>query len=116
MKFYCDLYMGESVRKKKEYLMQRLKEGKVLLGVYVITLPITEKNQLEVFDCMMLVQKVFHKADRLIVGIAAGHGEALDLVLEIAEDVYEKTGGADLRNYILNANKEQERLSDNGKQ
>lgn len=107
MKFYSDLYLGETVKKKKKYLIQSLEEGKVLLGVYVLVLPLGEQNQLEIFDCLMLAQKVFRREDRFVVGIAAGHGEALELMTRITEDVYEKTGGADLRNYILNSNKEQ---------
>ena len=35
------------------------------------------------------------------MGIACGREEAMEVVLGIAREVYEKTGGADIRRYIL---------------
>lgn len=101
MKFYCNLYLGETIEKKKNYLIRRLEKGKILLGIYVIVLPLDEKNQMEIFDSGMLMQKYFHREERFVVGIASGFDEALDLTLRITEEVYEETGGADLKTFIL---------------
>lgn len=50
----------------------------------------------------MLMQKHFHREERFVVGIASGFDEALDLTVRITEEVYRKTGGAGLKEYILN--------------
>ncbi len=102
MKFYCNLYLGETIEKKRNRLIRRLEKGKILLGIYVIVLPLGENNQLEIFDSGMLMQKHFHREERFVVGIASGFDEALDLTVRITEEVYRKTGGAGLKEYILN--------------
>ena len=60
----------------------------------------------------MLKQKIFQSADLFIVGISSDYNGALSLVETIADEVYQKTGGADIRSYILeeqNAYKEGKR-------
>ena len=98
MKFYCNLYLGETIEKKRNRLIRRLEKGKILLGIYVIVLPLGENNQLEIFDSGMLMQKHFHREERFVVGIASGFDEALDLTVRITEVYIERRAAPVLRN------------------
>ena len=80
MRYYKHLYLTEGLEKKKEKIIRKLESGKLQPSVHVITLAISEKNQLE---------------------ITKGYEEAVELVEQIVQEVYEQTGGCDIRSYIL---------------
>ena len=63
-------------------------------------------NQLEIVDSKILLQPSYPKKDVFVVGIVSSYEEALGYVENIVREVYESTGKADIRNYILK--KEQE--------
>ena len=106
MQFYRKLYISESLEKKKEKIMRRLKTGKLQINVYIIALPSNERNQLEIYNSSLLMQPSFPKDNLFVAGIAKGYEEALELVEEITKEVYNETGGANIRAYIMG--KEQE--------
>ena len=106
MRYYSHLYVGGGIEKKKEKIVRRLETGKLQPGIHLITLPETERTQLEIFNSNLLLQPDFPKIDYFIVGIVKGYEEAVELVEEITKEVYNETKGADIRSYILK--KEQE--------
>ena len=65
------------------------------------------ENQLEFYSASLFKQKIVSDDGIFVVGIASGYDDAIYLVEKIAEDVYKKTGGLDMRSYI----REQERQS-----
>lgn len=101
MRYYRELYLGESVRKKKGKIIKKLNAGKFQPDIHIITLPEGEKNQLEIYAYTQLLQPYFPKRDFFVVGIGKGFEEALELVEEITKEVYNETTGADIRTYIL---------------
>lgn len=106
MKFYGNLYVSESLEKKKDKIIERLKNGKFQLSCYVIMLTENPKNQLEFFDSILLMQRNYKKENPFIVGIANCYDEALLLVQKMTEDAYLQKGNADIRGYILGKQKE----------
>ncbi len=106
MRYYKHLYMRDSLAKKKEKILSKLSAGKLQAGIFLIVLPEGEKNQLEILNSNLLLQKYYPKKDYFLVGIAKGFDEALEILEEIVQEVYNETEGADIRSYILN--KEQE--------
>lgn len=101
MKFYKNLYLGVGLEKKKEKIIEKLETGKYPLTLYILTLAQTEENQLEFYSTLMLRQKLIADKDVFVVGLATGYEDALYMVEEITREVYEKTGGADIRGYLL---------------
>ena len=85
MRYYKHLYLTEGLEKKKEKIIRKLEAGKLQPGVHVITLAVSERNQLELF----------------VVGITKGYDEAVELVEQIVQEVYDQTGTCDIRSYIL---------------
>ena len=106
MKFYCDLYVSECWQKKKAKIIKKLKANRVQPQVYVVALAQGGQNELEFFSSILLKQHVFDNADIFVVGIADGYDEALAMVRDIVEEVYNAAGDAGLRTYIMKRQEE----------
>ena len=101
VKFYKYLYTTEKYKSKKDKICRKLKWNMGQINVYVIALS-TGEDQLEIFHSALLKQKAFRKNNPVfVVGIANGYGEAVELIQTIVQDIYEKTGTADIKEYIL---------------
>lgn len=100
MEFYYQIYFSESLVNKKAKIIRKLKQNKIQPGIYLITLAQGRQNELEFFSILLLQQKIFHPEDLFVVGVASGYEEALELIEEITDDVYQKTKDAKIREYI----------------
>ncbi len=107
MRYYKHLYLAEGIRKKKEKIIRKLEENRLQLNIHVITLARNERNQLEIYNSMLFLQPGFPYDDFFVVGIAKGYEDAVEMVGEIAQEVYNKTKGADIRSYILEREQEE---------
>ena len=108
MKFYCDLYLTEEYRVQKGKIIRNLNKKRIGLEQYLIVLANNTNNHLELFHGIHLKQDIFMKEDLLIVGVAKGRNEAFQLVQFITQDIYDKTNTTNIRNYIINRQKEYE--------
>lgn len=108
MKYYYALYMDEHIKEKQEIVLKNIESDKWQLEKYLIALTKNERNHLEIFNSVLLMQKSMSKDDLFVVGITSGYAEALEIIEKIAQEVYDKTGGADIRNYILQKQREYE--------
>lgn len=106
MRYYRRLYWGEGLKKKKEKIIRRLNTGKLQRDIHVLVLPEKGTNQLEIYNAALFLQPDFPNDDFFIIGIVRGYEAALELVEEITEEVYKKTGGADIRTYLLEREQE----------
>lgn len=101
MKYYKNLYMTDAIKKKKDKMIKKMEAGKLIPGIHLITLAVNPKNHLEIWHYPILLQPSFPKDELFVVGITKGYEEALEVVEEILQEVYNKTEGADIRSYIL---------------
>lgn len=100
MRFYKKLYISPSLRKKKRQIVWKLKMGKAVSFVYVITL--AEQNDLmNIYQGLILKQPYYRKNPPFVLGIADSHSAALELVQQILMDVYDKTGNYDIRTFYV---------------
>jgi hypothetical protein len=106
MRYYKHLYLADGI-KKKEKIIRKLEEKKLQMNIHIITLARNEKNQLEIYNSMILLQPDFPHDDFFVVGLAKGYEDAVEMVEEIAREVYNKTKGADIRSYILEREQEE---------
>ena len=106
MRYYKHLYLAEGIR-KKEKIIRKLNENKLQMNIHIITLAQNEKNQLEIYNSMILLQPDFPHDDFFVVGIAKYYEDAIEIVEEITQEVYNKTKGADIRSYILEREQEE---------
>lgn len=100
MEFYSDLYISDSLKKKRNKLIRDIKHKKASANIYVITLPFCDHNQMEFYSASMLKQGVFDKEDLFVIGIADGYDGAKDLIPHIFDDVYTITNDQDVRRYL----------------
>ncbi len=106
MKYYYELYLSEELQVKKEEILKKLEQNKAQLNKYLIVLTKSSVNHLEFFDAVLLKQNVFKQNELFIIGIAEGYHGALELVEKITQEVYDKTKGTDIRQYLLGRQRE----------
>lgn len=95
------LYVGERAEKKREEILSGIREGRLQMGVYVLTLASHPDNQLDIYPSNVLLQPYYKKKEDLtVVGIARGREEALLLVSQITTEAYRAYGTPDLRRYL----------------
>lgn len=108
IKFYCELYVSEYLVHKRERIIEKLKKNQLQPSLYVITLSQGEQNNLEFYSSMLYRQSICEETPVFVVGLAKGYEDAIKLTGEIAADIYLKTQGGDLRDYIKGRQKEYE--------
>lgn len=101
MHFSRKLYISPSLHKKCGKVKWKLRTGRPQPAVYIIALA-KNNDLLEIYHSGLLKQKYYKKKQNAtyIVGIAAGYGGAVDLVIEIIEDVLRETGACDVKTYF----------------
>ena len=101
MKFYKNLYIGESIKKPNK-IKRRLKNHAKQLKIFVIILS-KGTDQLEICHSILLGQPFYKKKENrpCVVGIAGSYDEAVELVCRIAAESVERNGNADLKNYLF---------------
>lgn len=106
MKWYRKLYLGEVARKKKYNIWARIRRRSLVYDAYLITLASNEDNLLDIIKADYYYQPHFRKTiydnNIYIVGLACGYDEALEVVCNIIEDVYNSTGNTDVRDFFKN--------------
>ena len=107
MKYYRHLYLSDGLEKKKDKIIRKLQKNKLQYDLYLVTLPETEKNQLEIYNSALFKQPDYPVKDLFVVGFAKGYDTAIELVEEITRTVYNETRGADIRSYILEKEREE---------
>lgn len=100
MNWYHDLYLSENVKKKKDQLIRKIESGKTPVNTYLLALPSGAENQLEILPGIDFKFWNKNKECPMIVGIASSKTEACELVRDITEEIYQKTGGVKLREYF----------------
>ena len=108
MKYYHALYMSEELIRKKAEIIEKLEKDKWQMEKYLVVLAKNERNHLEYFHSVLLLQKSISKDDLFVIGIANGELGAMELVEKITQEVYDETKGTDIRSFILQKQKEYE--------
>ena len=99
MKFYKNLYIGDTL-KKPEKIIKKLKKYAKLNNVWLITY-VEENRRLEIYHCLMLQQPFYKVNPPYIVGIAGSREEADQIICSIADESVRNTDSADLIAYLF---------------
>ena len=99
MKFYKNLYIGDTV-KKPEKAIKKLKRHKKQPRLYVIVYD-KDIKQLAIFHSLMLSQWYYREnPPGGIVGLTNGREEAFDVIERIAKEALDTTGEVSLVTYL----------------
>lgn len=101
MRFCKGLYLSPSIKNKQQKIKWKLRTGRPQPAIYVVALA-KNNDLLEIYHSGMLKQAYYKKKENMpyIVGLASGYGQAVSLVAEILEDVYQMTGGYDVKRFF----------------
>lgn len=101
MKFISHLYVSESMEKKKEKTIRRLKGKRLQRPVSLLAFFGVEGRHLEIVSSVEVLQPSYPRELLLIAGLARDYDDALDLVQEIVQEAYDETGEISLYDYIM---------------
>lgn len=107
MKFFQDLYLGETVAPKVDQIMKKLNNGKTVPNLYLITISQNPDNMLEIVPQWEVLQKGYPNTDIKVVGLSNGKKEAITVVQFIVEQALQETGSANAREYLMEKWEEQ---------
>ena len=99
MHFLKELYVSEGIKNKKKVIW-KLKHGAGMTDIYVISIS-SGSDQLDCTHCCFFKQKYLRKNVGLIVGLAKGREEMMELLLKMFNDCLEATGNANVKEYFL---------------
>ena len=109
MKWYRKLYIGENAKKDKYKVFGHIRKNRFCADTFLITLASNTCNILDIYSANMLLQPHFKNKnvneEIYVVGLAKGRDEALNLVRDIIDEVYNATGGFDIREDLGFGNK-----------
>lgn len=100
MKWYKKLYVGDIAREKKHTMIGKIRFRRFQRDAYLITLPSNGNNLLDIYPSYVLLQKAYKGQELFVVGLACGYEEALEVTRRVVEDVYQNTGGFDVRAFV----------------
>jgi hypothetical protein len=103
MKWYDDLYVGESIKGKEKRIKWKIEHRAGMISIYVIAFASNPDNLLDMIPARDLMQKAYPKDDLKIIGLAKGYKEGIDLIRQIMDETYRATGGVDVYAYLKEA-------------
>ena len=101
LKWQRKLYTGESVKEPRK-IRRKIEAGKLVPGIYLLTLSENPANVMEIIPAAMLIQRSYAGICPPVIGMAKGKDEALELVRTIIEEVYGATGSFSVSEYLKN--------------
>lgn len=105
MEWYENLYIGKNAQKESSVLIREIEKGSCPPQVYLLTLASSLQDQVEIISCRNLKFWYSRKKCPMILGLALGKEEALEVLQQIVQDVLQETGGVDIRSYVQSQNR-----------
>ena len=100
MIWYDKLYVGESIVHKTKKIKWKIMHNAGQIGIYVVTLASNRQNLLDIIPSYELMQRGYPKREMVIVGLAKGYDEAVEVAASIVDEVYRNTGTFAVRTYL----------------
>lgn len=100
MLWYNRLYVGKNAKKHRFSIIQNIRQKKYLPGIYVITPASNGNNILDIHPVVTFLSPLYKEEELLIVGIADGYWDAMELAGTIVSEMYEKTGRFRLEEFL----------------
>ena len=98
--WYEHLYMGAKAKRRRFAIIQDIREKKPYADVYVITPPSNGNNILDIYPTETILKDYYEDKELLVLGIAQGYQEALKLAGRIVDEMYHRTGGFQIKEFL----------------
>ena len=96
-----DLRCSEKTEKAGRRMKRRVQTGRILLHLYCIAIPQNTQNVLDIIPAREFKRPPYRTMEVKVIGIAKGETEAKELVRQMIEELYQKTGGFDAESYFM---------------
>ena len=105
-RFSEKMYSDGFSEKKLKSTCNKIKYGKVMVNVFLITLPLIDEGILEIYRYAELLQPPYRKLNQevMVVGIAKSKNDAFSLIESIVKDVGFVDGKIPINDYFKNLN------------
>lgn len=94
------LYFGEGIKKNHRRLIRTINKKKPAIGVYCITFASNTENLFDIIPAKEFLFPVYDRMEFHILGLASGRDEAILVVTDMLLEIYEATGGFNVRDYF----------------
>jgi hypothetical protein len=94
-------YIGEGIKNPAK-IRSKIDQGKLVPGIYLVTLSDNPGNILEIIPAAQLLQRALLEICPEIIGMAKGKDAAIDLTVNILKEVYRQTGAFEVEDFIKN--------------
>lgn len=101
MRWYKHMWISDSIKKKRWLVCKKIQYGKLQPNIYVLTLALNEDNLIDIYPSYILRQPYYKRQNLMIIGIAKGYDEAINLVKDMIEHIYKETNSTNVRDYIM---------------
>lgn len=88
--------------KKLDKISKKIKKGKIIPGLHLVTLPLFNDGILEIYDYNQLLQPFYKTMDDkiVIVGISKDRAGANDIVMELVQRMCDAGNGFNVREFL----------------
>ena len=100
MKWYEDLFVGESVTGKIKKIKWKIEHNAGMLHTYIITFPSNEENLLDIIPTRELLQKGYPKKNLHIIAVAGNYDEHFCWPVILLRRHTKNTGKTDVKSYL----------------
>lgn len=100
MRISDHLYVGKKAGENRFRIVLNLRFSKLQPEIYVITPASNGNNILDIYPSVVFQQDYYRDQDLLVLGVARGYDEALEVAGQIVNDMYQKTGGFSLQEFM----------------
>lgn len=97
MLWYKKLYVSEAAAKRRFTIIQKIRDGSAPPKAYVIVPASNPQNLLDIWQAAGMPKE---KEEWIILGIAWGYQDALELAAQMADEIYRTTGTFDFNAYL----------------
>jgi hypothetical protein len=105
MRWYKNLYISKEAQPERKNIIKNIKRNKSVLFAYLIIIENNDSNKnrgiLTIVHSIFFLRNYTKKDNVIIIGIACGRMDAFRLAGSIIYEVYNKTGGFDIKKYIV---------------
>lgn len=100
MLWYKYLYVGEKAGKHRFSMIQHIRRNRSQPDTYVITPASNGNNILDIYPSASLLHPYYKEQELLVIGIAKGYEEALEVARVIVDEMYQETGAFMLEPFL----------------
>lgn len=99
MRFIDPLYLAKNIRNEAA-VRRKIQRGAGVAGLYLICLSEREDELLQIVHNSEFMHAPMKNTDPVVVGLARGYLTARLLVRDMISEIYEETGGLDVKAYF----------------